>query len=78
MELWILWRLMNNTYDLIAKAKELDQNYYHAVGQITMANLLQRTTDLWGDVHTYGLKGMTVRMLHSTHRNPYINKYLIC
>ncbi len=50
--------LMNNTYDLIAKAEELDQNYYHAVGQITMANLLQRTTDLWGDVpYTDAFKG---------------------
>lgn len=42
--------LMNNTYDLINKAEELNQKYYHAIGQITMANLLQRTTDLWGDI----------------------------
>lgn len=42
--------LMNNTYDLINTAKDLDQHYYHAVGQIVMANLLQRTTDLWGDI----------------------------
>lgn len=42
--------LMNNTYDLINKAEELNQKYYHAIGQIVMANLLQRTTDLWGEI----------------------------
>lgn len=42
--------LMNNDYDLINLANSLNQKYYHAVGQILMANFLQRATDLWGDI----------------------------
>lgn len=42
--------LMNNAHDLIVISKKLNQKYYHAIGQIIMANLLQRTTDLWGDI----------------------------
>jgi hypothetical protein len=46
--------LMNNTYDLINIAGKLNQRSYHAIGQIVMANLLQRTTDLWGDIPYFG------------------------
>lgn len=50
--------LMNNNYDLIAKSSELNQKYYHAVGQILMADFLQRATDLWGDIpYTEAFKG---------------------
>lgn len=50
--------LMNNNYDLIVKANELNQKYYHAVGQILMADFLQRATDLWGDIpYTEAFKG---------------------
>ncbi len=50
--------LMNNNYDLIAKASDLNQKYYHAVGQILMANFLQRASDLWGDIpYTEAFKG---------------------
>ncbi len=42
--------IMNNTYDLIDLSSKLNQKYYHAIGQIVMANALQRTTDLWGDI----------------------------
>ncbi len=50
--------LMNNNYDLIIKSSSLNQKYYHAVAQILMANSLQRTTDLWGDIpYTQAFKG---------------------
>ncbi|MBO9594392.1 MAG: SusD/RagB family nutrient-binding outer membrane lipoprotein [Niabella sp.] len=50
--------LMNNTYDLITKSGALNQKYYHAIGQIVMANLLQRATDLWGDIpYSQAFKG---------------------
>lgn len=50
--------LMNNTYDLMQLAKKRDQQYYLAIGQIMMANLLQRVTDLWGDIpYTEAFKG---------------------
>jgi hypothetical protein len=42
--------IMNNTHDLIKLSASLNQKYYHAIGQILMANALQRTTDLWGDI----------------------------
>ncbi|MGN6341835.1 MAG: SusD/RagB family nutrient-binding outer membrane lipoprotein [Ginsengibacter sp.] len=50
--------LMNNDYDLIKISSSLNQHYYHAVGQILMANFLQRATDLWGDIpYTEAFKG---------------------
>ncbi|RNI36613.1 SusD/RagB family nutrient-binding outer membrane lipoprotein [Hanamia caeni] len=50
--------LMNNDYDLIKISASLNQHYYHAVGQILMANFLQRATDLWGDIpYTEAFKG---------------------
>ncbi len=42
--------IMNNARDLIDITHANNQHYYHAAGQITMANLLMRVTDLWGDV----------------------------